>query len=526
MRGSFSTRATLPVICLATLILSPQSHAQCVQHPGNSGTICCKPVGPDVIVGDIQEVINYTVTSSDLVDAFSMGTISCNVGNANVIWVASTNQHPVVGQNLFKYKLAGGYAKFEHIGQGFLKHTFLALQQNTCGCGGCTQGGAVLGVGCSDPYTAARNGSQGLATATSSGGCGPKWQVNAANGVYTFPPTAPAGSGSVYRRLQGKKSELEVSNGSTIRYFGECQYVTQDDAASGNKNNNASYREMSISGGPVNYAIALGAGSTTQREKPGIRAWKVIDPTVTETDINVAGDGQFIVSSKATSLGGSQWHYEYAVQNLNSDRSGQSFTVPIPAGAVVTNVGFHDVDYHDGDGIGGVNFSSLDWAPTVGASSVSWACELFNANANANALRWGTMYNFRFDCNKPPVAGSLTLGLYKNGAPGSVAGGGVVPSLDCNNNNVADATDIANATSLDLNLNGIPDECETPPDPCHQADFDNNNVIDIDDLVSVITAWGACGGACPPYCVGDANHNCQVNIDDLVMVITEWGPCN
>ncbi|MEZ6086181.1 MAG: hypothetical protein R3E58_20030 [Phycisphaerae bacterium] len=31
---------------------------------------------------------------------------------------------------------------------------------------------------------------------------------------------------------------------------------------------------------------------------------------------------------------------------------------------------------------------------------------------------------------------------------------------DCNNNGIGDATDIAGATSDDVNVNGIPDECD------------------------------------------------------------------
>ena len=42
--------------------------------------------------------------------------------------------------------------------------------------------------------------------------------------------------------------------------------------------------------------------------------------------------------------------------------------------------------------------------------------------------------------------------------------------VDCNHNGVADATDIANHTSQDCNLNGVPDECE--------GDFDGNGIID------------------------------------------------
>src|SRR5262245_60788948 len=249
MRGSISTRAVLPAACLAA-VWSSATFGQCTLHngsscntqggadcPGNPAyppSVCCKPVGPDVIVGDLQSVANFTASAT--IDVFSFGTTSCNLGSANISWNSNTNAHPVVGQNMFKMKTSGGYTRFEQLGQSFLKHTFEALLENACGCGGCNQGNTVLGVGCSDPYTAGRNANQNLATATSFGGCGPKNQVNAANGNYVFPPTAPAASGTVTRRLQCKLSDLEASSG-TVRYFGECQYVTADDAISGNKNN-------------------------------------------------------------------------------------------------------------------------------------------------------------------------------------------------------------------------------------------------------------------------------------------------
>ena len=195
-------------------------------------------------------------------------------------------------------KTANGYTKFEQLGQAWLKHTFLALTQNACGCGGCVNGGSVLGVGCSDPYTASRNSVQGGGI----GGCGPKWQVNASTGVYSWPAANPSFSGTIARRLQVHTADLEPSN-STVRYFAECQYVTADDAAAGNKNNNATYREVSMSGSADNFTVAL-TSEGVHRERPGLRAWKNIDPTVTETDLNVPSDGLFIVSAKATNISG------------------------------------------------------------------------------------------------------------------------------------------------------------------------------------------------------------------------------
>ena len=37
------------------------------------------------------------------------------------------------------------------------------------------------------------------------------------------------------------------------------------------------------------------------------------------------------------------WDYEYAIYNQNSTRGVREFSVPIPTGISITNVGFHDV---------------------------------------------------------------------------------------------------------------------------------------------------------------------------------------
>jgi hypothetical protein len=48
---------------------------------------------------------------------------------------------------------------------------------------------------------------------------------------------------------------------------------------------------------------------------------------------------------------------------------------------------------------------------------MTWSSETFAQNQNANALRWGTLYNFRFDSNRPPAVQNATIGFYKTGAP-------------------------------------------------------------------------------------------------------------
>ncbi|MBL9031826.1 MAG: hypothetical protein JNM80_08975 [Phycisphaerae bacterium] len=416
----------IPALVLTAGLAAPVM-AQCVSN------------GPDVIVGallrdnyfspdDAGPAANYAAAGG--IDAFSVGTYSCNIGNVWLNWIDSTNQHPVIGQNLYKYRTVAGSGRFEQIGQSWLKHGFFALSDVLC-CPSCqATSGSHLGVGCADPYSATRNGFQS--------NLGPKFQVNAWTGAFLYPPANPAWSGTTARRLQAKVSELEASSAS-VRYFVEGQYVSPDDAAAGNQNNNASYREATMTG-TTDFAMSL-IGTTT-RMLPAIRAWKVIDPAVTETTFQIPSEGRIVVSSRATSLGGGQWHYEYAVYNMNSDRCVGSFTVPVHASTAVTNIGFHDVDYLNGDGQGNVNVSGTDWTGVRVGDTIVWAAPTFASTPNGNAIRWGTLYNFRFDADiAPNLGGQATIGTWK--VAGSYGVAAQVPSFpascyaNCDNSTAA-----------------------------------------------------------------------------------------
>jgi hypothetical protein len=467
----------LPTGLTALLALAGSAFGQNCSNGVNPNQ--CNPLGnclgPDVIVGDITGPSNYA--SDGVIDAFAIGTTSCNIGNTGVTWISGTNQHPVVGQSLYKLRvLADGSSRFEQLGQSWLKHTFFAESESQC-CSACQPtDGTSLGVHCSDPYASGRNGIQD--------GLGPKWQVNAHTGVFPYPPANPPWSGSVARRLQAKVSELEASS-ATVMYFVSAQYVTQDDAAAGNQNNNESYRPCSITGSGSEWNMALIA--STHRASQAIRAWSDTRPaTVTSSDVQVPDDGLFIVASEAVSLGGGMYHYEYAVQNMNSDRCGQSFSVPLPAGVTVTNIGFHDVDYHDGDGPGSVNFSGTDWTPSVTNGSVStgspisWSSDTFAHNQSANALRWGTIYNFRFDANVAPVGGAATITLFKPGSPASITTAGT-----------------------SIKVPGTP----TPP-PC-LCDFNGNGILNSQDFFDFVSAFFAAA------LNADFNHDGIVNSQDF-----------
>ena len=66
-------------------------------------------------------------------------------------------------------------------------------------------------------------------------------------------------------------------------------------------------------------------------------------------------------------------------------------------------------------------FSNTPWVSNQTLTALSWNSETLAQNVNANAIRWGTLYNFRFDSNKPPQATNATIGFFKTGSPITVA---------------------------------------------------------------------------------------------------------
>lgn len=390
--------------------------------------------GPDVIVGELFGDASTSLLLNNYgspagnpdVAGYTVGTISCNVGDAPVGWIQNTNQHPVIGANM--YRLKNG--RFEQIGMSWVKHGYLALAEQLCsGPGGCTAPpsshpdfGRYLFPGCSDPYSATLNGTQAR--------LGPRSNINASTGAFSFPYSTigqhnPADP--LWKRIRLNDADLSPSLNAGALYYIEGQYISADDAAAGNGLNNASYRRVLVSEtSPGVFTLTL--TDSTEREQYGIRAWKANDPAVVESSALVPNDGLFNLSAKATDLGGGMWHYEYALHNFNSHRSGQAFTVPLPQDAIVSNTGFHDCDHHGGDGEPYPNtYSGTDWPVTILSSSVSWATTPHATNANANALRWGTLYNFWFDCDHPPTTGDVTMALFRPGSPASVTFSTLVP---------------------------------------------------------------------------------------------------
>ena len=220
----------------------------------------------------------------------------------------------------------------------------------------------------------------------------------------------------------------------------------------------------------------------TMVSQPAVQAWDAQDPAVTVRVVNVPDDGWIYYGFNVTDNGDGTWHYEYAIQNLNSDRSVDRVQVPVPECVTVTNMGFHDVDYHSGSPIDGT-----DWSQERGSDYVSWTTTSYESNEWANALRWGSLYNFRFDADVPATMGQSTLGLFKPGTPDSVQITMHIPDADCT--------------------------------PACAADVDDDGVVAVGDVLAVLAAWGNAGGA------EDVDGDGTVAVGDLLAVIAAWGPC-
>ena len=485
------TGVFLTVTALAgTAVLVAQMKVEAGPGEGGIAGDCTPPpgIGPDVIIGSLPAFKRWGKVGD--ITGYSIASTSCNIGDEDLDWDRDTNNHPVIGQHL--YRLKDG--RFEQIGLSWLKHGFAALTQELC-CD-CQSPGTSqkLGVGCSDPYDAILNGDQNghdCGNNNICGGLGPRFEVDATTGFFEYPYGSAGESGpDIYKRLQVHDADLEPDDNPGAIYYGEGHYVTPDDAARANHHNNTAHHQATVAeNSPGVYNLSF-TGSTV-RELPAIYGWQANDPQVgievieDDDDPGDDHDGRFYLGHRVTDNGNGTWHYEYALYNMNSHRSAREFSLPVPGGVTVTSVGFHDVDHHSGDGEGGVNYDGTDWPVATAGGQMTWATETWAENTNANALRWGTLYNFRFDANSPPWDVAATIGLFRPGTP----------------------------SELSVMIPGPSDMVVCP------WDLDGDSTVGIGDLLALFAIWGTPGPE------GDFNDDGIVGVGDLLLMFANWGPC-
>jgi hypothetical protein len=437
-------------------------------------------IGPDVVAwaigGQNSQDIDYG-GSSDGIGGYSMATVSCNWGDTGLNWYGGTNNSPIIMQNMFRLK----DGKFEQIGmQSFMKHSFCALSEP--GCGDCEAAPCdILGIGCADTYWAGLN---------LNGDC-PRSDVNAFTGEYPYPFThSPSGPSATRGNLVVPNIDVDPALNSGARYFIEAMYIAADDHAAGNGDNNASYREIGFNSISDPYVLDNGPQETMAGD-PAIRAWAAIDSSVVLTEAHVPGEGLILIACKVSDNADGTYDYEYAIHNLNSDRSINSVEVPV-GDASVSAVGFKDIDYNSGE-----LYDNTDWSSSINAGTVNWNGATYATNPNGNALRWGTMYNFSLTTTAAPVDGEVQLGLFKPGGPDYFSMATRVPSAEAI------------------------DPCDLPLGVCPE-DVDGDNVVAVGDLLAVVGDFGECGdGTYRP--AGDVDGDCCITVSDLLQIVNAWG---
>lgn len=425
--------------------------------------------GPDVIVSSLNAFLkNGTVGD---ISAYSMATTACNVGGMVATWNPVDNTHPVIAQNL--YRLENG--RFEQIGLAWLKHAFCAT--NEPGCGTCQPTGCeTMGINCADTYGSTTNAAQGS--------LGPRSEVNPFTGAYPFPYSTAGMTGNpIYKRLQVHNSDLDPTVHPTALYFGEAIYVTSDEQAWGTNDNNASYRQVTV-GAFDNGGYLIQFTGPMAQEAFAIMAWQDQDPAVQLSYVNIPGDGFMILGYKASPALAGGWHYEFALYNYSSHRAARSILIPTPVGAVVTNLGFHDVDYHSGE-----PYSGTDWAISTPPGGVLWETGSFATEPNANALRWGSLYNFRFDCDLAPGPVNANIGLFRPGIVNAIP----VPAVG-------------------------PMVCTTPS--FIRGDLNGDQAVNLVDVIQLLTHLFSGGPAPAPPQAGDGNDDGSTNLVDAIYLLS------
>lgn len=377
-------------------------------------------IGPDMTFCQLYGLGQYG--REDDITGLSLGTTAWGAGDADVMWFGRPDvEHPFIVMDMFRLK----DDRFEQIGQSWIKHGFYALGNTQCG-GSCSfepghAPGDWLGQGCTDTYTTGLNASQN--------GLGPRYEVNPWTGDWVYEGSHMAEGSTTHdgveHRLQVHDDDLDPALNEGATYYGESYYAIKDDV---NVMNSIAWKPTTVSGSPGGtWSFGMSDSGTYPNIGIALDAWAGATQTIFAQEIPViefvSPDGRCIVGSKATDIGGGFYHYEYAVMNIDMDRQVGSFTVPIPSGAGVVNIGFHAVEHHDEpvNEVDGTPIDNAPWTPSLTATDITWS-------TTTNPIRWGTLYNFRFDADVEPGTITASMGMFKPGTPTSLSGDVVGPA--------------------------------------------------------------------------------------------------
>ncbi|MFY9342189.1 MAG: hypothetical protein WAT39_06860 [Planctomycetota bacterium] len=334
----------------------------------------------------------------------------CNPGSVPIQWTAPMNpNHPMFAM-MVVIERNGRFEQITDNATTYVKHAFSAANSaSTCG-GTCQTTGTGLRVNCTDTYGASTNANRHYLA--------PSSEINPWTGVWppvgsyidrgepdVGPPqnqdgirslsgTAPAFTADLVKnRVTLKEQDLLAAG----RKFMCCHIVVA--AEDGDLHwNNLGHREL----------VPAWNGTTWTFTNPVVfQSGSVLSKwtgAALSNARNGGDDGHFLVAVKVTPLGGGLYHYEYAVHNFDNHRGGATLRIPVCPTTPVTNVTFRDPNGNPLD----------DWT-----MSRSGAELVFTAPAT-NPLDWNNLFNFGFDCDVAPIAGSVVIDQARVG-PGALS---------------------------------------------------------------------------------------------------------
>ena len=333
----------------------------------------------------------------------------CNPGSVGIPWFAAmSSNHPKFGFLLVRVH----NGRLEQISDwSYVKHAFTSTNFSGA-CGTCnTPGGSTMGVGCSDTYGDGNNADRfwlgppeeidpWLGTWNPIGsyfdrGDPPVSGGAATDGNRSLNQTQINAFDAVKNRITVRESDLTTAG---AQYYYGIQLIHQGESVA-NRGDNLASRGTNPTWGGTTWSFPNNSSGMTHGSI--LTRWPGAEVNVGQ---NGNDDGRFFVGSLVTSLGGGNYHYEYAVHNVDNHRGAATFRIPIDAAAVASNFTFGDIDANP------LN----DWLATRVGNEI-----VFTAPAN-NPQNWNTIYNFGFDANFAPGSGVTLLDEARLG-PGALS---------------------------------------------------------------------------------------------------------
>ncbi len=473
------------------------------------GSAIAQPAAGECIADFGDGAIDLMLTALDGISSLALdGTTVAfapsaklrNVGSNDVRWYwaieppgfngPNVGVHPFLSMHF--YRITNDV--IEQVAQSDLKHAWNTVN-NDCPC----PSGQVMYVGCEDTYGVSNNGNQFY--------FGPREELDANTAQWTslgshFDATPvddtrdhgfdSGDHGVLDHRLQIDEAELQVPGSE---YVVEAWYIAQGDV---DILNSMAHRRVTQQKIGNTWSFSFADSQTTNG--PAIDLW--VSPDSSDASerhtTRDTGVGLLKLAVKVTDLGGGQFHYEYALMNLDFDRQVNRFSIPVLAGAVVENMQFGDGDAD----------LSNDWSMAQGDGLLTWSAP------PASALDWGTLVNFRMQTNVPPATAAAALIPLEAGsndnistltlAPAQASGAG-----DTDSDGLLDSADncvlVANPDQRDSDGDFFGNACD--------ADLNNDGEINFIDLSELKAAFFSSGDV-----AGDLDGDGEVNFQDLAVM--------